>query len=51
MKLYIDYWNDKCSYETNLFILCMNGPKSPSKENKCKDLFDSWLKCINLKYK
>ena len=39
-----DYWFDKCSKESLLFILCM---KKPAQENKCKNLFDSWYKCIN----
>lgn len=39
-----DYWFDKCSKESLLFILCM---KKPVQDNKCKNLFDSWYKCIN----
>jgi hypothetical protein len=42
-------WNkDKCSNEAKLYIHCM---KKPPIENKCKYLFEEWLKCINLKYK
>ena len=39
-----EYWFDKCSKESLSFILCM---KKPVQENKCKNLFDSWYKCIN----
>ena len=33
-----------CSNESKLFLLCM---KKPKVENKCKNLFDEWFKCIN----
>lgn len=48
MNVCIDYTKDKCLSQANIYILCMKGIP---KENKCKDLFESWLKCINLKYK
>jgi hypothetical protein len=34
----------KCSNESKLFLLCM---KKPKVENKCKNLFDEWFKCMN----
>ena len=40
-----DYYSvDQCSNEARVFLLCM---KKPVQDNKCKDLFDSWYKCIN----
>lgn len=34
----------KCSNESKLFLICM---KKPKVENKCKNLFDEWFKCMN----
>ena len=47
------YKINKCSSESNLFILCMKKPIELEnlKDNKCKHLFDKWFKCINLKIK
>jgi hypothetical protein len=44
MEMNIDLEWNKCSNESKLFLLCM---KKPKVENKCKNLFDEWFKCIN----
>ena len=38
----LEWYN--CSNESKLFLMCM---KKPKVENKCKNLFDEWFKCIN----
>lgn len=37
----------KCSLEENSFILCMKKGQHIPTNDKCKNLFDSWYKCIN----
>ena len=41
-------WNN-CSNDAKSFILCMNTPKIPKivSNDKCKNLFDTWFKCIS----
>lgn len=43
----IDYQIDNCLSEGNLFILCMKKRQPIPTNDKCKNLFDSWYKCIN----
>ena len=50
-KLYFEEWYKKnnCLDKARLFGLCMKQtPSSPNSplENKCKNLFDEWYKCI-----
>ena len=50
-KTYLEEWykKNKCLDKARLFGLCIkqapNSPNSPL-ENKCKNLFDEWYKCI-----
>lgn len=37
----------KCSLEEKSFILCMKKRQHIPTNDKCKNLFDSWYKCIN----
>ena len=38
---------DNCSLEEKSFILCMKKRQHIPTNDKCKNLFDSWYKCIN----
>jgi hypothetical protein len=38
------YKTNKCLDKANLFVLCVK--TNVSRENKCKNLFDKWYKCI-----
>lgn len=41
--------NDKiCLDKATLFVLCMKTPTLIPSQNKCKNLFDTWYKCILL---
>ena len=41
-----DYKTNKCLDKGKLFVLCMKNPNPI--DNKCKNLFDKWYKCILL---
>jgi hypothetical protein len=52
-KIYLEEWYKKnnCLDKARVFALCIKQtPKSPNSplENKCKNLFDEWYKCILL---
>ena len=40
------YKKNKCIDKANLFILCVKTNTS-RENNKCKNLFDMWYKCIS----
>ena len=47
-KNHIENWYkiNNCSNEANLFILCIK-QRNVHHNEKCKNLFDTWFKCIN----
>jgi hypothetical protein len=40
------YDSNKCLDKARLFVLCMKETPLNPLENKCKNLFDNWSKCI-----
>jgi hypothetical protein len=41
-----NHTTNKCLDKARLFVLCMKNPNPI--DNKCKNLFDKWYKCILL---
>ena len=42
------YKTNKCLNQARLFVLCTKQTPQKPVENKCKNLFDNWYKCIML---
>ena len=40
------YKTNKCLDKARLFVLCMKTIPQRPNDNKCKEIFDNWYKCI-----